>query len=675
MKSALRRCAVGMCAAAARRDRIFTARLRGVAIGCLLFLCILPAQGVETPFTRGVNLTGWLQSSGPRAVHFTRFGRQDLQDIRALGADVVRLPINLHAMAGPSPDYALDPLFLFFLDQIVDWCEELDLHLILDNHTFDVDSSTDPQIGRILVPVWRQLAARYAQRSERLYYEVLNEPHGIGDDVWNAIQQQVIDAIRTVDTRHAIVVGPAGWNSYNNLDAMPRYADDKLIYTFHFYDPFLFTHQGASWVNPSMAPVAGIPFPYDAARMPEMPPELAGSWVGNAFASYRSEGALERIGHLLDVAARFAQERDVPVYCGEFGVYTPNSPQGDRVRWYAAVRQELEARDFAWTTWDYKGGFGLFEHGSGELFEHDLNVPLLRALGFNIPPQSPFERRPLTRGLLLYEDFFGEPIVASNWIGRGQVDYFSEDAPAVGRYCMRWEGVDQYNHIGFDFAPDIDLSMLVEAGYALSFLVRGSTPGSAFDVRFMNGRSAGMPWRIRYTVDEQAARWDGNWQRVRLPLSDFVEHGAWDGIWHEPEGLFDWSDIDRFELVAEHHDLDGRSFSFDDLRLVAPDDTAVRLNLGSEPAAYQLGENVPNPFNASTVITYVLAQAGPIELSIYNGVGQRVRTLERGLLQAGRHRSTWDGRDDRGRDLASGIYYYRLVADAFLGAGKMTLLR
>ena len=196
----------------------------------------------------------------------------------------------------------------------------------MDNHTFDVDTNTDPQIGQILVPVWRQLAARYEGRSERLYYEVLNEPHGIADAAWNAIQQEVIDAIRQVNARHVIVVGPAGWNSYNNLDAMPRYADDKLLYTFHFYDPFLFTHQGASWVNPSMVPVAGIPFPFDAERMPEMPAALAGTWVGSAYSGYRTEGTLERVDRLLDVASRFAQERDVPIFCGEFGVYIPNSP-------------------------------------------------------------------------------------------------------------------------------------------------------------------------------------------------------------------------------------------------------------------------------------------------------------------------------------------------------------
>lgn len=654
---------------------IFRTAMCGLLIFHVLFVWAEPVRGATVPFKRGVNLTGWLQSSGPRAVHFTRFGMEDLAHIRALGADVVRLPIHLHAMTGPAPDFVLDPLFLFFLDQIVDWCEALDLHLILDNHTFDVDRNTDPEVGRILVPIWRQLAARYKDRSERLYYEVLNEPHGIDDATWNAIQQQVIDAIRSVDTRHAIIVGPAGWNSYRNLAAMPRYADDNLIYTFHFYDPFLFTHQGASWVNPSMVPVADIPFPYDAVRMPTMPSELAGSWVGSAFSSYRTEGTLGRVEELLDIASRFAQERDVPVFCGEFGVFIPNSPAADRVRWYEAVRRGLEARGFAWTTWDYKGGFGLFERGSGELFEHDLNVPLLQALDLNVPPQSAYERLPLAQDLALYDDFVGARMAASNWIGRGQVDYFSQDAPAIGSYSLRWEGVDQYNHIGFDFAPDIDLSLSVGADYALSFLVRGDTPGSAFDVRFMNGASGGLPWRMRYTVDERIARWDGTWQQVRLPLRAFVEHGAWDGAWHEPQGLFDWSDIDRLEIVAEHHDLMGRRFFFDDVRIVAPDGTAVAFDGVAGSLDYALGANYPNPFNASTVIEYELAEAGLAELSVFNVTGQRVRTLERAVHSPGGHRSTWDGRDDSGRAVASGVYYYRLETTAFLAVGNMTLLR
>ena len=96
------------------------------------------------------------------------FTKQDLVNIKSLGCDVIRLPINLHHMTGGAPDYTVDPLFFYFLDQIVDWCEELQIHLILDNHTGDVDANgnTDVNIDTVLVPVWTQMAEHYQERSD-----------------------------------------------------------------------------------------------------------------------------------------------------------------------------------------------------------------------------------------------------------------------------------------------------------------------------------------------------------------------------------------------------------------------------------------------------------------------------------------------------------------------------
>ncbi|UCE05502.1 MAG: glycoside hydrolase family 5 protein, partial [bacterium] len=254
----------------------------------ILFSLILVtvAWSAEAPFKRGVNLTNCFQVLRAQQIQFTKFTRQDFVNIKSLGCDVIRLPINLHFMTDGAPNYTIDPLFLYFLDEVVDWAEELELHLILDNHTFDPAENTDPNIGDILVPVWTQIADHYKDRTNYLYYEVLNEPHGLSDAKWNEIQQKAIDAIRAVDQKHTIIIGPTEWNSYNNLKNMPVYTDDNLIYTFHYYDPFLFTHQGASWIDPSMVPLAGVPFPYDAARMPNCPPELVGTWVQSSLNNY-----------------------------------------------------------------------------------------------------------------------------------------------------------------------------------------------------------------------------------------------------------------------------------------------------------------------------------------------------------------------------------------------------
>lgn len=647
-----------------------------------LLILLLSAAAVwssDTPFNRGVNLTNWLQASNTRQIQFTKFTKEDFIDIKNLGCDVIRLPINLHFMTSGAPDYTIDPLFLFFLDQIVDWAEELELHLILDNHTFDPGTSTDPNIGETLIPVWTQMAAHFKDRSAYLYYEILNEPHGIADAAWNEIQREVIEAIRTVDRQHTIVVGPAGWNSYHNLSNMPEYDDDNLIYTFHFYDPFLFTHQGASWTDPSLGPLSGVPFPYDAARMPALPPELEGSWVKGALTNYRNEGEVEHVKELIDIAANFRAERNVPLFCGEFGTYIPNSGDEDRTYWYGVARSYLEEKGIAWTIWDYTGGFGLFEPGTSELFDYDLNIPLAEALGLAVPPQEEFILEPDREGFDLYMDFIGEKIFESSWTDGGLVDYYSEDSPVGGRYCIYWTGVGQYNHIGFDFKPIKDLSLLLHGDYAFDFQIRGDSPGASFDIRFIDTKTGDpddRPWRMRYTIDETLASWDGEWYHVQIPLNKFEEHGSWDNEWFEPQGDFDWTAVDRFEIVSEHHDLKDMGFWLDDIRIVAsPGISAVLEEEGFSPSSFVLGQNYPNPFNSETTINYVLPTNEFVAIDVYNIAGQQVRTLVSEIQAAGSYSIYWDGLSDAGQELASGVYFYKMMTANFFTARKMTLLR
>ena len=88
--------------------------------------------------------------------------------------------------------------------------------------------------------------------------------------------------------------------------------------------------------------------------------------------------------------------------------------------------------------------------------------------------------------------------------------------------------------------------------------------------------------------------------------------------------------------------------------------TAIAEPKQSAPAVLALEPGYPNPFNASTTIPYSLASPSQVELSVYDVAGRRVRVLVRESLKAGRHIILWDGRDDDGSELASGVYFYRL---------------
>ncbi len=93
------------------------------------------------------------------------------------------------------------------------------------------------------------------------------------------------------------------------------------------------------------------------------------------------------------------------------------------------------------------------------------------------------------------------------------------------------------------------------------------------------------------------------------------------------------------------------------------------------PAEFGLAQNYPNPFNPVTTIRYQLPKAGHVSLKVYNIYGQLVRTLVDDQVHAGYHTVQWNGRDEFGQAVSSGVYYYRLVAGTFVETRKMALLR
>ena len=149
------------------------------------------------------------------------------------------------------------------------------------------------------------------------------------------------------------------------------------------------------------------------------------------------------------------------------------------------------------------------------------------------------------------------------------------------------------------------------------------------------------------------------WQVVDLPLTLFAVEAPIDG-------------------VAFAGNLAG-TFYLDDVRLLTAVEiqrkTAVEDEKSSTPATFALDQNYPNPFNSGTVIHFELPEAGETELAVYNLVGQRVASLMDGSREAGQYTLRWDGRDDRGQSVASGVYLYRLRAGDQVQTRKLLMLR
>lgn len=352
-------------------------------------------KAISAPFTKGVNFTNWLEFRPADKVKEDMFTKVDFENIKKLGCDVVRIPIHFEKLCGEGPDFEIPQKIWNIMDNIACWADELKIYAILDFHNAtNVDSYTSTNVEGILSAVWTQMATHFADKTPYIIYELMNEPHGIEIQLWNQIIQRVFKLVRNIDKNHYIIVGGADWNSFSAMKTLPDFNDSKVIYTFHFYDPHTFTHQGAGWCH--MERVIGIPFPYAPEKMPPLPKD-ATDYEKEKFLKYPEQGTIEKMMEFFDQYVEFSNERNAPVYCGEFGCFAPFAKPEERVNWYKLVAQALEERNVPRTSWDYYGPFGVYDFKKimglpkEEMFKYrwkfpqDLNMDIIKALKLNEP--------------------------------------------------------------------------------------------------------------------------------------------------------------------------------------------------------------------------------------------------------------------------------------------------
>ena len=226
--------------------------------------------------------------------------------------------------------------------------------------------------------------------ADKIFFEVFNEPHvsaakaaNVASTWWWPVQGRIVKAIQTITPNHYIIVGGESWNSLKQLLSMVPYPEQNIIYNFHSYDPFLFTHQGASWAGWPPA-VNGRDIPYPSS------PEGVASLVATA-ATQESKNALtyygnQRICHdslmnWIKPAATWAKKNNKLVMCNEFGSYKPYSPRASRLAWLKDMRTSLETNEILWAMWEYDEGFGIMTYPNGNRNQSTPDLEVLQALG------------------------------------------------------------------------------------------------------------------------------------------------------------------------------------------------------------------------------------------------------------------------------------------------------
>jgi endoglucanase len=282
----------------------------------------------------------------------------DLELLKKLGFKSIRLPVAFTRFE--AEHIPLERVFSC-IDKVVKQCHTYGFKLIIDYHYGKLDDANYLTETPKIIDTWLKITKRYKQESpDYLFFELYNEPPKIDPKVWKDAAYNITTAIRKIDKQRTLIIGSSNYNSIYELSRFVRLADENIIYTFHFYEPFFFTHQGAEWVGDQVA-TTGVSFPYNAENFPALNPKAKGTPGESNYNQYRIDGNERSINDKLQIVKQWADKYGVPVICGEYGVYNKYADLDSRCRYIKAMRAALKRLNIPGLLWDYNSSFSLFD--------------------------------------------------------------------------------------------------------------------------------------------------------------------------------------------------------------------------------------------------------------------------------------------------------------------------
>ena len=312
-------------------------------------------------FTKGINIGNALEapSLGEWGVlvsekHFIM--------AKKAGLDHIRLPARFSANAMASAPYTIDDEFWELVDFAVDQAEKHGLGIIVDLHHYEEMASNPKDHIERYKALWKQIAERYKDRPKSVAFELINEPCGaLTVDILNPLMKETLALVRQSNPNRIVFIDCYFWANTEWLDEMDvSFFDENTVATFHMYQPILFTHQGAPWMDPEYQ-VAQVIFP----GPPKTPVEITGAalnnpWSADWLKAYNTLDAKQNpsgpktVWEEFDRATAFVEKTGVRVYMGEFGAID-YADSRSRTIFLKMVRKEAERRGIGWAYWDDGG--------------------------------------------------------------------------------------------------------------------------------------------------------------------------------------------------------------------------------------------------------------------------------------------------------------------------------
>ena len=317
---------------------------------------------------RGTNIAHWLSQSrrrGDERVSF--FTEKDVRFIDSVGFDHIRLPIDEEQMWDETGMRNDDAFTL--LNNCLDWCQKAGLRVVVDlhilrSHHFNEEVKplwTVPAEKDKFIALWKDLSGFLHGWPEAMVaYEFMNEPVADDPEEWNVLLARVVDSLRKWEPSRVLVIGSNRWQSASTFDQLKVPDNDtNIVLSYHFYEPFFLTHYQAGWTN--LKDFKGdVNYPGQIVLNSNLPEHMR---VYNR----------DTLVKMMEKPLRVASVLNLPLYCGEFGIYENFFPVA-KLAWYKDMISIFEEYKVAYANWNYKSGaFGIVDD-EGNPIQPYLNI-------------------------------------------------------------------------------------------------------------------------------------------------------------------------------------------------------------------------------------------------------------------------------------------------------------
>ena len=626
---------------------------------------------------RGVNLGGWLVPEGyilhmpgfgsPSSIHslieevlgpartdsfFVRYRRQyytaaDIQQIKAWGFNSVRLPFHYNLLTpADQPDVWLESGFAY-LDQCLAWCAHYQVYLILDLHCApggqnagnisDSDGTARLWLDTVLqdrtVAVWKKVAERYRGQKWILGYDLLNEtvlPAGVSNLALRNLYIRISQAVRQVDDHHILFIEGSDWG--NNFDQLS-------------------------------------------------PPLLYGKNVAFSFHKYWNQTTATTIQSYLNLRNLY----NVPLWLGEFG-------ENSNV-WIYNVIELMESNKISWCYWPLKkldsqsvllsaaipGAYQQllnYWNGSAPRPSADAAYAALLQMIDHVALARCTEHRDVRASLLNrtsratavpYMNHYlpGDiPAVAYD-MGMAGNAYFETGMVQRDQYDQPWD----WNQGGQWRNDAVDIGEAGSNEYYIGWISNGEW--LQYTVQVDSSGLYDFSLRVAATsaVGRVTLAVDGQTIHGSLPVPNTSGYYNWKAIGPWPVTLTAGPHVLRLDFVSGGFNLERMYFDFKQA-------TAVQHGQQPERPALQVAPVFPNPGNSQFIIKVTIVDnPGRITATVFNRLGQTIRSLTPTITGSDQCRFNWDGGDNAGVQMQSGVYFVRISGPSFSSVQKLSLVK